>query len=643
VRKLSIPVLLAALLALTLLFAPAASAGKDGKPKGTPRLTVSQIKGPPAHAVEVGDRVDVEVTVRNRGRRAGRSGLKLIIPDAKGSFTGEKLAIKKKRHFAGKSKRTFALHFDVPQKLAPAENDTSAAYEIAACVRHYGKGTEFRCKSAKHDLTVEIPPLPPKFEAGARTAGDTLFPQIGNGGYDATHYALDLSYDPSNNHFRAGTHSVMTATATQNLGEFSLDFQYLTVTKVTVNGAPAPFELVDAKPHLAGATQPVKLVVTPPEGILDGEQFTVDVHYRGEPVEIIDPDGSSEGWVRACIGVPTPLTCDGGVVVNEPVGAAGWFPNNNVPTDKATYRTAITTPDSHTALGNGELTSKQPLPGGEAKWTWTESNPMASYLTTATVGDFIYTEDTIDETTPPARTIPAYWAIDSDATPPQQTGLEASFARVESMINFLGGLYGPYPFDSAGAIADNVPTLGYALEVQTKPVFAFLSANDETMLHEQAHQWFGDSVSPTQWTDIWFNEGWAEWSTWYWANLENGATDTPADIFDDNYASASASDWSVPPATLNGDPALLFDHFSTYVRAPMMLEGLRQIIGDTKFFAFAKDIMGTYGGGNITTQQFIDLAKQDSGLSGADLTLLNTYFQQWLYGNVKPTVLPSSF
>src|SRR5690242_19489662 len=121
---------------------------------------------------------------------------------------------------------------------------------------------------------------------------------------------------------------------------------------------------------------------------------------------------------------------------------------------------------------------------------------MASYLSTATVGKFIYSEDTIHETTPPGRTILAYWAIDSTATPTQQTDLQASFDRVESMLNFLGNLYGPYPFDSAGSIADNVPTLGYALEVQTKPIFAFLSRSDDTMLHVQAHQWFGDSVSP---------------------------------------------------------------------------------------------------------------------------------------------------
>ncbi len=124
-------------------------------------------------------------------------------------------------------------------------------------------------------------------------------------------------------------------------------------------------------------------------------------------------------------------------------------------------------------------------------------------------------------------TLPTYEAIDSTATPAQKTALDASFARTPSMINFLADRFGPYPFDSVGGIFDQVPTLGYALEVQTKPAYAYLGRSDATMLHELAHQWFGDSVSPAQWSDIWFNEGWAEWSTWYWDYTANGATETP--------------------------------------------------------------------------------------------------------------------
>lgn len=481
-----------------------------------------------------------------------------------------------------------------------------------------------------------------KFKPGGTSAGDTLFPQIGNTGYDAEHYAIDLSYDPGKNRFTKGTRSTMTATATQNLSSFSLDFQRLKIAKVTVAGKKAKFRLADAKPRLEGATQPVKLIVTPRKGIPKGTTFEVAVSYTGKPVEIIDPDGSSEGWVRACVKRNDPSTCDGGLVVNEPVGAAGWFPDNNVPSDKASVRTAITVPKAYTAIGVGELGARESLPGGERRWVWNEDDPTATYLTTATVGRFSFEEGYAKEIGT-GRQLPTYEAVDSTATPSQKASLDASFARTGSMISFLADRYGAYPFDSVGGIWDNVPSLGYALEVQTKPAYAWLGRDDATMLHELAHQWFGDSVSPEQWADIWFNEGWAEWSTWYWDHEANGQAKSPADIFTEQYAKASADDWSIPPATSAGDPANLFAEFPSYIRAPMMLEGLRQIVKDGRFFALARDIQSTYGHGNISTAQFIAIAKADSGLSGSALHKLGKYFHQWLYWNHKPTILPSGF
>ena len=90
-------------------------------------------------------------------------------------------------------------------------------------------------------------------------------------------------------------------------------------------------------------------------------------------------------------------------------------------------------------------------------------------------------------------------------------------------MRFFSALYGPYPFNAAGAIVDDAPDVGYALESQTKPNFD--SAPDETTLvHELAHQWFGDAVTLRQWPDIWLHEGFAEWSEWIWAERHGGPT-----------------------------------------------------------------------------------------------------------------------
>ena len=175
-------------------------------------------------------------------------------------------------------------------------------------------------------------------------------------------------------------------------------------------------------------------------------------------------------------------------------------------------------------------------------------------------------------------------------------------------MNYLSDLYGPYPFDSTGAVADRATGVGYALEVQGKPhysgsfTFGNPSINIGTQLHELAHQWFGNSVTLATWADIWFNEGWANWSEWYW-DFQTQGGDDPAVIFDDLYANTPAEDWEIAPAILDGDPANLFAFFPTYQRGAMTVEGYRQIVGDQRFFAFASGLLTEFEHGNISTER----------------------------------------
>jgi aminopeptidase N len=210
------------------------------------------------------------------------------------------------------------------------------------------------------------------------------------------------------------------------------------------------------------------------------------------------------------------------------------------------------------------------------------------------------------------------------------------------MIDFLGALFGPYPFDSYGAIYDRAPNVGYALEVQTKSHFSSLDSGASTYLHELSHQWFGNAVTLEQWDDIWFNEGWARFSEWLF-NFATGASPTsPAEQFASRYDDP-AFDWSIAPAVLDGDPANLFKSTPTYTRGAMVLEGYRQIVGDVRFYALAKTIQGAFAYANISTGTFVDLALLFSGFTGDDLALLEQYFDQWLFGTTKPAVVPDSF
>jgi aminopeptidase N len=205
---------------------------------------------------------------------------------------------------------------------------------------------------------------------------------------------------------------------------------------------------------------------------------------------ITDPDQSIEGWVP---------TADSAFVVGEPQGSPGWYAVSDNPRDKATFDFSITVPAGSTALANGALVSKTTA-AGKTTWVWRESKPMAPYLATATNGRFDLTVSSIDG-------VPSYVAVDPTLN-------SANVLRkLPEIVRFYTSIYGPYPFDAVGAIVDDAKNVGYSLETQTKPVFDRVP-DETTLAHEQSHMWFGDSVTLTQWPDIWLHEGFATWSEW---------------------------------------------------------------------------------------------------------------------------------
>ena len=641
-------------LVLALAFVLSAGAAQAAKPH--PRLAVSTLSNPPSTAT-AGDRLTARGRVTNRGRRSGTGRVRLYLNDRRQRAGALAIGSKRVRVRRGKSSR-FSASLTVPTlgRIEPGD------YALIACIRQRGgsKGA-VKCRSARSKVIVSAPkappatppaapagPGPPTFTAGARTLGDPLLPQIGNGGYDALNYDIELDFDPVANRFDSAV-TTITARATQNLSAFSLDFQDLPVQEVRVDGEPAEFSQVEATPDLsddAEVTQPMKLVVTPATGIPDGSRFVVDVDYSGsQPQVFTDPDTSNEGWIPACYGPTGAQTCDSFFVVGEPMGSQAWFPSNNYPSDKASFDTAITVPTGDTAFGVGELVDEEPSDNGDGTttWAWSEDDPTATYLVTASSGDFAYSENVVVESLT-GRRLPIYNAIDPSATPSQETLLATKLGRTEEMMNFLAARYGPYPFDSNGALVDRAPNVGYALEVQGKSHYASLNTSESTILHEISHQWFGNSATLQRWNDIWFNEGWAQWSEWLWnstpASTEPDAP--PEQQFDTEYANPD-NDWSIAPAVLDNDPANLFVLFPTYTRGAMTLEGYREIVGSGRFYNLARALQSQFAYGNVSTREFIDVAKDMSGLSGAKLALLEDYFQQWLYGTSKPTITPDSF
>jgi aminopeptidase N len=307
---------------------------------------------------------------------------------------------------------------------------------------------------------------------GADGIGDRLFPQLGNGGYDAKHYDLALTYPSSAPEQDVSGKVTMLARSTQALASFDLDFSGDSVGSVRVNGRGAGFERLGQE-----------LVITPQRPIKRGARFSVSVRFVSGPFTPAPDNDLPFGWFT---------TVDGSVTAGQPDQSHTIYPVNDHPADKASYTIRFDVPEGVDAVANGELrwTSTR---GGRTRSAYEMKEPMASELIQLAVGQLDVIQRGFVDGVRVRDVAPS-------ALAPQ---LEGALSRTPDHLRWMTDQVGRYPFDSYGVLAAD-QNFGYALETQTlslHPAFFFapdvpLSANEPIMVHELAHQWFGDSVAP---------------------------------------------------------------------------------------------------------------------------------------------------
>ena len=464
------------------------------------------------------------------------------------------------------------------------------------------------------------PPRPrsPRRRQARPGLGDRLFLNLGNGGYDVQHYDLDLRYATS-----APTQSIdgtvtILAKATQDLSSFDLDFAGQSVGSIRVNGLPAKF-----------TRTPDDLVITPKLPLRNGLPFIVQVaHFVAAPTEANPDDFSTTAFFFHPAGSAT---------APQPNWAHLFLPSNDHPSDKASFDIRFDVPAGRVAVANGVKVA-QWTAQGRSHFVYLQRQPMATELLQLAVGDYDVTNVGFHS-----------GVFLRDVTSRNITAeIQPLLGVTPSQIDYMQAAVGKYPFDLYGSLVVEAD-LGFALETQTLELmdtswFHDFTQDtwDPTLLHELSHMWFGDSVAPKMWSDLWLNEGHASWYEFLYAESKGfleGDTEFYPDPqgyadFDDLMKAvyAHGDEWRAEsgPVALPTSEDTLFD-FQRYHGGALVLYALRQKIGAAAFQRIERAYVDRFRDRSVSTDDYIALAAQVSG----DKTVA-PFLRDWVYGTKTP-------
>jgi hypothetical protein len=462
-------------------------------------------------------------------------------------------------------------------------------------------------------------------EDSAVGLGDAYFPLEGNPGYDTQNYTIDITVDPDDILQISGV-TTIDALATSELPNFHLDFLGLEISDITVDGVAATF-----------TRDGQELTVSPATPIADGANFAVVVAYAGKPQPYADPalyfmrppllaSELNTGWIE---------WADGYIgAVSQPDGGMVWFPSNNHPSDKATYTYRITVDAPKIALATGILQEVIAADENTNTYVWEMAEPMATQVTGVMIGEF----DLVESQSPDGVPIRNYFTPDLDPT------IIASYDRTGEMLDFLASLYGEYPYEAYGVVTMPGWPSNSGLETQSLATMGTDPTDEFIMVHELAHQWFGNSLTVGEWGDVWLHEGFARYSEALWMEESQGVdayNDVIVEQYEDqiNYPLYMAQTFGIetvgegqviPPV----DQPLEWLYWTSYTGGALALHTLRMEVGDEIFFEILPTFYQRYKDVPVTTEDFIATAEEVSGLD------LGEWADIWLFSNEIPADFP---
>ena len=429
---------------------------------------------------------------------------------------------------------------------------------------------------------------------------DHYFPGHGDATFDVLHYDLALEYRLDRNHLSG--RAQLSAVALSETDRIKLDLHRLTVGKVVVNGARARYRRTADR-----------VIVQLPAPLASGQPFTVSVSYLGNPVPSPGPHGEA-GWEELH---------DGAIVAAQPHGAPSWFPCNDRPSNKASYRIEVATAAAYHVAANGTLIEHR-RGASRTTWVFDQPEPMATYLATVQIGRY-------EEEILAAAPVPVI------AVRPARLGsrVGAALARQEEMMEVFTRCFGGYPFTRYTVVVTE-DELEIPLEAQGLATFGSNQVGtswqaERLVAHELAHQWFGNSLTLRTWQDIWLHEGFACYSEWLWSEESGGKPAAEHAAVHHDRLSRLPQDITLA----DPGPDLMFDD-RVYKRGALALHALRTELGDNPFLELLRSWVARNAYGSVTTDMFLGHVQELAGREA--VTVINP----WLFTRPLPDMPPQT-
>ncbi len=359
--------------------------------------------------------------------------------------------------------------------------------------------------------------------------------------------------------------------------------------------------------------------------------FQLEVSYSGTPEPLRHPAIPADlGWLPRQTSV---------VTFNGVTKSSSWLPGDDHPSNKATYEFAIEVPEGYFAVANGKLQKQTELPDGGRAFHYRSKFPMASYLTSVNCFDEKHYTKT--------ELFPDFEVIHPKG---MEKLVAKDFEHHPQMMNFLSKRLGPYPFETYGAIVTDLPTDSYAsrftdgqetfetevnyqiaFEAQTRPIFPRQSIKgrgdyETTLIHELAHQWFGNAVTKASEQDMWVNEAFPTYCGTLWLEERFGSEVLEQEM-KALYERVSKHDFQDTMGRPDRDK--LFSQ-ENYARMALSMHALRRTLGDEQFYAGLRGVVDEYKYQSISVEQMADKINE---LNDGRLT---DFFQDWLYSKELP-------